>query len=678
MQNLSDRLLGSRNEKYYHALEEIKRECNTFFVQNKKYSSRFGAEFSDHCQSIERATNKIIGETHFGDQQEYVDTCHFILGAVAWIHPIRTFSYGKRDFESELYAALNTIFKNYEIDKLVFTLIKDIVESPQHHINSCIDMTHIIENNKYSIKLLLSYFHLAYKFHIDNVLFSHEFSMNDLAEIFIQPDDKVSKDLKIQWLKAIFIADNIFYDRVKKCVEITLNIPSEWDEDSEFQKYLKGDILESIIKTDLYEAISKVSEFFIRNSNNAVGNEVASSHLNNIFLDIKISYGPLPKDPNHSGKYKLGNTFVDQSFLKQILFNAALLIYPNASKLVDIATRNIQRITTLTDELFEEYKDRSNRIKEFLRFMDRIIATRPCHASLIIIKDILEQRVDYFKAYEDDTIERYRDFIHDIDVVMSNFTKGRYSKLKALVNNSLPLLTDGGSILLYGNSDTISESLATAINANEGVKRTPIIICECRNKAMYNYDNSFGYCDGIEYFKKISSIGYENISIVSEASLGNLFSEPNLINKVCLGANGIDLSNGNCVHSLGHLLVSEIANTYKVPVYIFADTYKFYQISPKPFEIMRENCWLEGKDLLVNQLMREKLFEKRADSDIEDIYNKYNRREDVIPKELVTAFVTDKGITSGTQLESLMIMLSVEISAIVGAKINHREITPEY
>lgn len=639
-------------EKYTNALREIKGYTLSYYEEQANSSTKFGARFKDHCEAIESAIRDITGDVKFGHDEEYTSICWFVLGAVSWIHPINSFEIEQSE-KTKFYTKIDQIIKDKEIDSNTLTLIKGIADNSRTDLSKC--PIQGISTKKFYGKLLGSYFHVAYKLHLNEIVFSDNFRTNNLCEIFIKKDEGVSRDLKIQWLKTIFI-DQIMFNRDDKTVEIYLQLPPKWNENKENEN-LKNEILIHLINQDIMESLEVVKDIFIQSSDKEKGEAVKNSHFNNMFVAVNFHE---KKMEEHNGRFKLGNEKVDKHYFKQILFNAALLIYPNATKLINISIENIKRIASSDIEPNNNYDSKERSLKEFQNFLNELILSRPCHAGLIIIKDIIDIQIKKFATNTSSTkqiMQRVKDKIEYFEQI-------RTDTFDKLVQNALPLFLDGGNILLYGNSDTISKVLNKISSVNDLKERINIFISECRNKTQYNYNNSFLYCDAIEYAKKIEEIGFKNIFIVSEAVLGNLLARKGLISKVCFGANGIDLTSGDCAHTVGHLMISQLANINYIPVYVFADTAKFYYLKDWNLDGKRVNNWLAGKSVV------DKEFEKKVGSNIvhrEIDVQRYNLREDRVPSKLITYYVTDEGFIPSKQINDFLERRKEDIKMIIGS-----------
>ena len=648
MSNLSDKIVI---DKYNDALNEIQEYAICYYKELTNSLPRYGARLEDHCKAIEESIKNIVGEVKFGHDDDFSCICWFILGAVSWIHPINSFSI-EQPIKNQFYDQIELIIKNKGIEINALVLIKGIVDFSRTDLSKC-PVQNINAKTFYG-NLLGAYFHIAYKFHINEIYFNENFGINHLCEIFIKDDEGISRDLKIQWLKTIFI-QQIIPNRDKKIVEIYLKLPPGWNSKKDNEE-LKNDILIHLISKDIKETLDGIKDIFILSSDKQKGGAVEHSHFNNIFVDIEFIEKEM--DEKDKGRFKLGNEEVDRLFFKQILFNAALLIYPNASKLIDISIENIKRISSPIVRTNKEKANKKESLKEFQTFLDKLISTRPCHAGLLIIKDIIDVQIKNLDSGNSD-LEKVMERIKDKIEYLYKIRKESFDRL---VKSSVPLFLDGGNILLYGNSDTVTEILKKIVSIKDLNDRINIFISECRNKTKYNYNNSFLYCDAIEYAKKIENIGFKNIYIVSEAVLGNLLERDDFISKVCFGANGIDLQTGDCAHTVGHLMISQLAHMNSIPVYVFADTIKFYNLKDKNQEGKRVNHWL-ASETIINKELQKRIGARVMTRNID--VQKYNLREDRVPPKLITFYITDEGFIPSNQLGKFLNRREKEIEMII-------------
>ena len=145
---------------------------------------------------------------------------------------------------------------------------------------------------------------------------------------------------------------------------------------------------------------------------------------------------------------------------------------------------------------------------------------------------------------------------------------------------------------------------------------------------MYRYGNKLVYSDGVNYMKRLIDAGIppKMLHYVPDSSISNLLSS-HIVAKILFGANGIDPVANEIAHSSGHLTIADVAAKYKIPVFVIANSHKIGALKEHKFE-SRHAKWYP------------------TDYKSDDLLNirNYNPREDRIPRDLIEAIITEKGI----------------------------------
>ena len=128
---------------------------------------------------------------------------------------------------------------------------------------------------------------------------------------------------------------------------------------------------------------------------------------------------------------------------------------------------------------------------------------------------------------------------------------------------------------------------------------------------------------------KISNDKIHNLTVEKENGKLNIYKNTNEIAKslVLFGVNGISEEDNDCGHSSGHLMIAIVANHYKIPVKVIADSFKIGKINWKP-DAKRETPWLTGQRHLFNDIKKHNI-------------NLINYLEDRIPRELINEIIID-------------------------------------
>ena len=185
---------------------------------------------------------------------------------------------------------------------------------------------------------------------------------------------------------------------------------------------------------------------------------------------------------------------------------------------------------------------------------------------------------------------------------------------------------NGESILIYGYSTMVIHALES-IPAKVREK-TEIYIAECRGKTQFNLINKMIYNDGLQYVKRCRSMEFKTLYFIPDISVANLMKRKK-IGKVLFGANGIDEDSGNFGHTCGHLMVSDLACIYNVPLYVISDSSKIGKL---------------GYDDGTNREKINWLPKIKGYSDVYRDMELINPREDTVPSDRITMIITEKGV----------------------------------
>ena len=128
---------------------------------------------------------------------------------------------------------------------------------------------------------------------------------------------------------------------------------------------------------------------------------------------------------------------------------------------------------------------------------------------------------------------------------------------------------------------------------------------------------------------EISDGRIHNLTVKKENGKLNIYKNTNEIAKslVLFGVNGISEEDNDCGHSSGHLMIAIVANHYKIPVKVIADSFKIGKIDWRP-AAKRETPWLTGQRHILNDIKKHNI-------------KLINYLEDRIPRELINEIIID-------------------------------------
>ncbi len=302
---------------------------------------------------------------------------------------------------------------------------------------------------------------------------------------------------------------------------------------------------------------------------------------------------------------------------KQVISQLKIDYTASASQLAEILCNTIQYIvdsnTNSPQTAIEEIKSYKKNV------IEKIVQLRPVHILIRKVNCIIENILNDNSLNTDQKLSL-------IIKTLTDLNETRKRAVKKIAKFSQPILHDTGSILLFGYSTIIIESLSLMEKyLKDNVK---IYVCECRSKNQYNYANKLIYCDGLKYVEKLHEIGFRKLYLIPDVIAGNLIQR-DLISKILFGANSVDIESKTIGHTAGHFSIVNSAKIKNVPIYIFADSCKFGHIEQNT------------KERICNWFTREKeILESLKKKNIKFM----NPREDLLSIESIKMFITDQGM----------------------------------
>lgn len=429
------------------------------------------------------------------------------------------------------------------------------------------DISNCKPKGRIRVNLLAAYLRLALAIHLDLSITNEEY-------LTILHSTGISWESKFHWQKNKWVSSIKAFPSELKIKLNVFDTPASSDSHGFLPKKIENEVT---------EILYSVKDILIR------------SQIS-FFLDVETSIA--------------GELDVESRIeLELIQSNIRLEELSSASEASNTILKTFKRFAT-------SHYDALKLINDYLRQVDKLLEdARPCHN---LIRNIAHKIKSIISKNTDKNI-----IVEVIGYVDKEIQKREDMKLN-IAKNARPFLLDCGSIFLYGYSTLVLEALK--ILPPDIKEETVIYIGECRGKSQYNNANEVVYCDGLNFSKKIREIGFKTVNIIPDISIGN-FMKRNCIQKVLFGANGIDKDSGSFGHTCGHLPIADLANIYKVPVYVIADTAKFGKLKWKK-ELNRNIQWLTKDKNCLRDLKNVKLI---------------NPREDVVEPCKIKMLITEEG-----------------------------------
>ena len=314
--------------------------------------------------------------------------------------------------------------------------------------------------------------------------------------------------------------------------------------------------------------------------------------------------------------------FLDVSMKKHGFMDAAALreleLIRGNIHLEELSSASEAYVTVLNTLLkFTAYPDPLKVITRYVGNISHLLKIRPCHNMIRNLLARIEPILAANAAVPDETVATLRE-------IVSRLINEKRKNTRRMRMYARPFLTDRGSILLYGYSSSVIDALSSL--SHEDKQRTKVYIGECRGKSQFDRLNLILYNDGINYAENVKKLGFTQVQIIPDISIGNLMKR-NLIQKVFFGANGIDIKKGSFGHTCGHLTIADLAKEYKVPVYVIAETSKFGELK-----------WDKGLNRDINWLTNDPNYLSVAQEMARE-----NPREDQVEPEKINTLITEIG-----------------------------------
>lgn len=581
------------NDDEKNALVRILEHVKSVWEGNEGIPAYFTIHDHTHSEGVVRAIDKLLPIDKFEPKEIFYIIASALLHDIGMIPDLQ----GLEPVTSEnarIHHHLRTeqyILKKYKdigIKKYDDAII--IGKICRYHrrkedIRQCTPIHHEIR-----IQLLASYLRLADSIHINR-----ERARENLFKIFI--DTGIPVTSKFHWIRS-YCTEEVCPNCNKNSIEIKL--------------YAKKDDVDGIemicksIEDDIKSEIFKIKDVLIAHN---------MPHYSNVYT----SYG-------------LGTPPHQKIYIKQAINNLQLEHYPSAT---DVANSLIGTLLFISDRENSEFNSieayRNIKIDQ-CNLISAILKDRKSHVLLKLICDIVTNSADL----DERTIgnQEARQKLDRLNANISNLGSYRNERLKKINGYAKAILADYGSILLFGHSKLVTNALS---EMNDKIRdETQIYICEGRNVAEYNDSNEMIYCDGLEYYRQVSKIGYKKVKLIPDIIVGSLMDHKR-ISKVIFGANGVDSSSGDFFHTAGHGTIIQLANSHRIPVYVIVDSLKFGNIKD-PNNNNRKTKWIAPD---------ERIYPEFPELNSE---NSCNPREDKIENHKIDALVTDYGIIPPSQL----------------------------
>jgi len=200
--------------------------------------------------------------------------------------------------------------------------------------------------------------------------------------------------------------------------------------------------------------------------------------------------------------------------------------------------------------------------------------------------------------------------------------------------------------------DEIAEMFAPFIRNNSvilihGFSRVVIACCLYAAAKGYHFSvivtEGRPDCAGYSTCEKLSAAGIPT-TLILDSAIGYTMEKVNL---VLMGAEGV-VENGGIINKIGSYSLAMVAKSFRRPVYIVAESYKFLRLFPLLQENLPAGC-VEQDDLTIPPFIEDDL--------LKDKIQVVNPRCDFTPPKFIKLLFTDLGILTPSAVSDELIKL---------------------
>jgi translation initiation factor 2B subunit (eIF-2B alpha/beta/delta family) len=634
-------------------VEEYSRNKSGSFNKSNPFYTKHGPE---HCKAVENKVKELIEKSEI----KLSDLEKFILICSVWTHDLgmnddisKAFfidmkttmknvddSYEKkRDMHDEIAAwylkkegNIKNIFKLDDTDPEYISKLQkyqsyvDAINliSKYHRmktdISECDKELGGVDEQRIKSALLASLLRFGDTLHVD----SSRFDLNTYEILQLGQMDRSSR---LHWLKS-YVVRNIVPNPSTQSIDVNIRLPHSILTSYKNNKdLLKENIkyLEDVVTSDIIKDMHNVKPIF--------------------------DYYKLPfysKVTPHT-TYIQGYDRQRSTEIEGIISDLAIAFSPNTSKVIDMTIDNVNIICNSNYENGNEFV---YEMEQLIKNLKKFLKQKSSHVGLSKIIKVIESDFN-------NTIKKEMRGNPEQEIPDNLVTKCQETILKSIdnisterknardkINDNNKILHGIKNIILFAYSEMVLNYIDEFEKHERGWKdRVNIYVLECSGKRRFTTNNEIEYNDGLQYSRQLSRRNFKKIYLLPDTSFGSLLrimEKNRAIDKsiVLFGVNGINEKNGNCIHDSGHLMISIVANAFKVPVYVISDTFKEGELNWNADAMNREwgTYWLTAKTSLLKKL---------ESNNIKLI----NYKEDEIPREYIKSIISEKGEIWGTEGE---------------------------
>lgn len=467
----------------------------------------------------------------------------------------------------------------------------------------------------------------------------------DRFAFLLESFDSASRETIFHWVKS-FVVSGIVVNHSKRRIEVEFQWPESPDVEPGTFELLARYVIE-----ELNSELQSVESVLV---------DEGVSSVHSVFRMNDVKFTPLPKS----------------SWTKEVMgvLDYLRIVYsPNSTEMI------LAALEAIRDVAEADSKPLQVSLQQLHEGLDSQLALRNCHNGLYHVLEFVKAALravttDKQPAVTEATVrERLTQFAKTAEDLIGpdcpqvqQLADNFWSSLSEISESNVRTKSDQQrfDFLLFGCSESVVGVLR---HAPQEISTLGLWIAECRTKSRHGPYNTQTYVDAERYAQMIQS-GVKpegakmEINIIPDAGVATLLNcvesgsfrdqaqrdDENemylpFMDAVVFGANGIYLKPRPCAaHTSGHLGVSIIAKSLKVPVIAVASALKIRVESLEDWVTSFRDK--DAKWLTSDRELHDRLFGKKRGSDGKHAKVKaWNLREDQVPIDFISAFVSEIG-----------------------------------
>ena len=241
-----------------------------------------------------------------------------------------------------------------------------------------------------------------------------------------------------------------------------------------------------------------------------------------------------------------------------------------------------------------------------------------------------------------------REKTHEMREIVQKYKDSKQKAYGVIRTEGAELLRQGAhrDIFLFGLSQSVLEALQGFKTLHEALSLdTCVHLFECRSKSDHGPYGKLVYCDGVEYARQITRLGYKTVTVWPDGTVYRALRDSKAAGRkpvVLLGAEGIEAERepGDVLSTVGTMPVILAAeHLMEIPIFVFTEGGKLRAGLEEKGE--RQNRWLFSE-------------EKQAELELGDIIVR-NAITERVPSTLIKGILSEHGLRSPQQFVEAVI-----------------------